>query len=178
MQVFVRRADFTGQPDEVVYVQATYDDTTTVDPTSYDGNLITILSLPPGAVLITRATPPAEGDPPPLPADTRPKLSTTWRTDYATNVLTGEANRRITAAFPDYSQRNSNAELNGYITTYGADATVWPAYQISRKAEIDRCWNYVNSVRASANAMGSQSLPLDPTANGNWPTVISPYVPS
>jgi hypothetical protein len=68
--------------------------------------------------------------------------------------------------------------LNGYITTYGADTTTWPTYQQNRLAEINRCWQYVNDVRAKANAMGEAQLPIDPTADGNWPTVIPPYVPS
>jgi hypothetical protein len=162
MQVFIKRSDLTGAADEHANIMASYDDSVAVDPT-WHGSDKTVMSVPP--VVINYA-------------GGLPSLFPDWRNNVGTQVLTGEANLRITAVFPDYSQRNANAEINGYITSYGADTTVWPAAAQSRKAEIDRCWSYVNEVRAKANAMSEISLPLDPTADGNWPTRVPPYVPS
>jgi hypothetical protein len=105
-------------------------------------------------------------------------LKSGWREPNKTQILSYEANRRIIAVFPDYSQRNANAELNGYITQYGTNTSTWPAYNQQRNAEITRCWNYVNAVRQNANGMGTVALPADPTDDSHWPTVISPYVPS
>lgn len=178
MQIFVKRADLTGQADEIVYAVATYDDATQVDPAAYDKIAITVFILPPTAVQIVVPTPPANGDIPLMPVDRRPTLVKSWRMDYVTQIPAGEAGRRIYSAFPDYSQMNSNNEMNGYITQYGNDSSKWPSAAQNRKAEIDRCWTYVNAVRASANAMAQQMLPVDPTADGHWPTIIPPYQPS
>lgn len=161
MQVFVSRNTLTGLADENVHVIASYEDAVLIDPAVH-GTGATIMIMPVDAVQM--------GVPMSLVQD--------WRTRFEVQIITGEANKRIIAAFPDYSQRNANAEINGYITSYGADSSAWPAGPQSRKAEIDRCWQYVNDVRAKANALGEAMLPVDPTADGNWPTVISPYVPS
>jgi hypothetical protein len=161
MQIFVDKTTLTGAGDEVVTVFGAYDDTATVASNAHGPNA-TVLTLPIDAIVTTQ---------PPM------TLVQDWRTTYNAQVLNGEANKRIVAVFPEYSQRNSNAELNNYITTYGANAGAWPAAQQSRKAEIDRCWQYVNDVRTKANAMAEAALPVDPTADANWPTVIAPYVP-
>jgi hypothetical protein len=181
MQYFVSRGELTGAADELVHILGSFDDGAVVDPATLGGSDITVMFMPSQAVQISASpsTPPDSSAGPIMPVTPNiPYLVKTWRVDFATNVLAGEANKRIVAVFPEYSQRNANAEINNYITAYGAVVSSWPAYQQSRKAEIDRCWAYVNDVRAKANAMGGAPLPVDPTADGQWPTVISPYVPS
>jgi len=160
MQVCVLRTDLTGASDENVRVLASYDDSVVVDSAWHPGT--TVMTFTADAVQNL-------GD--------IPNLVPGWRNTYQTSVLAGEANRRIITCFPDYSQRNANAEINGYITTYGTTVSAWPTGPQNRKAEIDRCWTYVNDVRGKANAMGEQTLPVDPTADANWPTVVAPYVP-
>jgi hypothetical protein len=105
------------------------------------------------------------------------QLQPAWREPNKTQILSYEANARIQAVFPDYSQRNANNEMNGYITTYGANSASWPSAQQSRKAEMDRCWTYVSAVRASANNAGNVALPADPTDDSHWPTRVPAYVP-
>jgi hypothetical protein len=161
MQVFILRSDLTGASDENARVMASYDDAIVVDMAWHPN--ATVLTVTPDAIQNTGGI---------------PNLFSGWRNTMQTPVLSGEASRRINNCFPDYSQRNANAEINGYITLYGTTVSTWPTEAQSRKAEIDRCWTYVNDVRGKANAMGEQSLPVDPTADANWPTVASPYVPS
>lgn len=163
MQAFVPKSALNSSPSEIVGVVAFYDDNVNVDIDSH-GPGMTLFSVPPAALNNTSGQ--------------IPTLVQNWRNLYQPQILGGEATRRINAVFPDYSQRNSNSEINGYIVQYGADSSQWPTYQQNRKAEIDRCWAYVNEVRAKANAMAEMQLPNDPTADANWPTVISPYVPS
>jgi len=101
-----------------------------------------------------------------------PTLTATWRNDYKP-VINAEAQRRIYDVFADYKQRNYTAAVQGYITQYGADATVWPQPAKDVKTEGDRGWTYVTAVRTAANAW--TAMPGgDPTADSIWPTVISP----
>jgi hypothetical protein len=166
MQVMVPRADLTGAADETVHVLMFFPDGASF-PAGTLQSTWTIFWVNDNLVVRDKNS---------AAISTR-LLDTNWRALSQTNLISYEANSRITTAFPDYSQRNANNEMNGYITLYGADSTQWPSAQQARKAEIDRCWNYVNAVRNTANAMGSASLPVDPSDNSHWPTVISPYVP-
>jgi hypothetical protein len=175
MQVFVARAELTGAADEIVIVRGSYDDNVVISTNAHGDGMI-ILSVLPTAILREGAAgdPAAAGQVWPQP----PRLVTDWRESSKTQIVGGEANRRIVDVFPDYSQRNSNSEMNSYITQYGTDSATWPAGAQSRKAEIDRCWTYVNAVRDNANAMTATTLPVDPTGDGNWPTRVPPYVPA
>ena len=155
MQVFVLRSQLTGNPDEVVNIVASYDDATIIDPGAH-GTGATVMSLP-------------------MSAKKGMVLVNGWRTNNAPQVLAYEANVRVLAAFPDYSQRNANNELNGYIILYGTNQSTWPPEAQARKAEMDRCWNYVNSVRATYATMSASALPADPTSDSHWPARISPY---
>jgi hypothetical protein len=161
MQVFVLRSDLTDAPDEHVNVISTYDDGLAIDPTVH-GTAATLMSLPTAAI---------------AGANQMPYLVQDWRTLDPNQEITFEANNRINAVFPDYSQRNANNEMNGYITAYGTNTGSWPAAAQSRYAEMNRCWTYVNQVRAAANSMAQSILPADPTDDSHWPTPISPYVP-
>jgi hypothetical protein len=161
MQVFVNRSDLTGAVDERVNVIATYTDGIVINPTMH-GTAATLLSLPTAAI---------------AGANQMPYLVQNWRTINPNQEITFEANVRINAVFPDYSQRNANNEMNGYITAYGTNTGSWPAAAQSRNAEMNRCWTYVNQVRAAANSMAASLLPADPTSDAFWPTAISPYVP-
>lgn len=186
MQVFVPRVDLTGAADEVVRVFASYEDSPLV-PTDLHGEQNTVLALPSIALVNnTAAIMPAfpipgmtPSGPPPVstPAAAAYTVKPNWRVDFKSPVIAGEANRRVLAVFPEYSQRNASAEMNNYITQYGADATTWPAAAKSRKAEMDRCWTYVNAVRNTANSMGQSNLPTDPSGDGNWPTRVPSYQP-
>jgi hypothetical protein len=106
-----------------------------------------------------------------------PRLTPGWREANKQRIVSAEATKRIDAAFPEYSQRNSLAEMNGYFAAHGPDAARWPAAAQRRKAEIDRAWAYVTATRAVANGLLKGALPADPTANGHWPTTIAAYQP-
>jgi hypothetical protein len=162
MQMYVPKSQLTGAADELVTVLASYQDGVVVNAFQVPPNC-TVLSLPQPMIASNAGM---------------PVLQKGWRNDNGPQVLNFEANNRINAVFPDYSQRNANNEATGYITQYGSDSTKWPAAAQSRKAEMDRCWNYVNAVRAAANTLVLSMLPADPTDNSHWPTPISPYVPS
>ena len=161
MQVFVRRSDLTLDSVPVI---GTYDDSVRIDPAQHGGDMV-VLSLPPNAVI----SPTAE--------ISMPMLVTGWREANKQQIISAQATKLIDDVFPEYSQRNSTAELTGYIATYGADSNKWPDAARKRKAEIDRCWSYVNAVRNKSTAMMRASLPVDPTANSNWPTRIASYQP-
>jgi hypothetical protein len=167
MQVFTPRSGLTGAANEAAVIMMSFPDGFVYPPTAMLAAW-TVLSVS-DAMVIPKVIPYLQSS--------TMVLQTNWRADNPTQTVSYEANRRITTTFPEYSQRNSNSEINGYITTYGADTTTWPAAEQARKAEVDRCWNYVNAVRNIANAMVLSALPVDPTDDSHWPTVISPYVP-
>lgn len=164
MQVIVPRADLTLAADEVVHVLYSYDDAatnmTTMKPEW------TIMSVNPVTSVVLDKT------------GMQKLLAPEWRNNSRNQIVSFEASLRVNAVFPDYSQRNANNEMNGYITTYGANSAAWPSGQQARKAEMDRCWAYINAVRQTANAMVNAALPADPTSDSNWPTRVPPYVPA
>lgn len=161
MKAFINRGDLTSGGDKVPIV-ALYDDTTLVSDQAHGGSVQ--VTVQPSAIVSDEYG--------------IQYLTGDWRAaGNQQQIVSAEATRRIDAMFPEYSQRNSIAETNGYILQYGIDTGKWPKAARDRKAEIDRCWNYVNAVRSKATAMMKGALPTDPTANANWPTVISPYQP-
>jgi hypothetical protein len=101
----------------------------------------------------------------------RSVLVATWRDDYKP-VVNAEAARRINLVFPEYKQRNFTAHYQDNITSYGADATVWPPAEQTFKTEYDRGWQYIGDVRAASNAWSA--MPTDPTADAIWPPTITP----
>ena len=163
MQVFVNRSDLTLAANEAVPVLGYYDDAQPIDRAAH-GASAAILSLSAGAVVNTSLG--------------MPTLAAGWREANKQRIASAEATRRIDAAFPEYSQRNSLAELTGYLAEHGADAGRWPAAAGRRKAEIDRAWDYVNAVRAAAGGLVKAALPADPTADSHWPRTMTAYQPS
>jgi hypothetical protein len=160
MQVFVRRSSLTLAADETVRVMAFYDDGVAITPAMQRPEL-TLLSLAANAI---RPTPTGMS-----------ALVAGWRESNREQIANGEAERRILEAFPDYAQRNASAELMGYLSTHGANASAWPREAQQRKAEIDRAWAYVEAVRRASNGMVARALPGDPTADSHWPTRITAY---
>lgn len=160
MQVFVRRSSLTLTADEAVSVMGYFDDAATLPPAMLRRTDFTLLSLANGAI---------------LPGMGLGSLAPGWREANRAQIVSGEATRRIDAVFPEYSQRNSIAEMNGYIVSLGVTATAWPTAPQRRKAEIDRAWSYVNAVRASADGMLKGALPADPTNDSHWPTRATAY---
>jgi len=160
MQVFVHRSDLTLTIGEVVRVFGYYEDGTEIAPDAH-GFGAALLSLSQAAIVndSLRTTTLAPG----------------WREANRELIVYSEAERRILAAFPDYSQRNSSAELMGYLAVHGANAAAWPAAAQRRKAEIDRAWAYVDAVRRASHGMLAGALPADPTADGHWPMRINAY---
>lgn len=163
MQVFVKKADLTADP---VPVLAVYEDSISVSRTMY-GDVCTVLSLPSSAV-ITNFAPPGEPSPPPFPA----QLKSDWRSN-APNICNGEAYRRITESFSEFMQRNATGSTSDSIMKHGADQSTWPQDAKDRQAAADAGWAYITAVRATSDAM-QDALPVDPTADVNWPTRIPP----
>lgn len=161
MQVFVRRSDLTLATGEAVPVMGYYEDSAAITPQMQR----------PGFTLLSLAT--TAMQPGPLMSE----LVTGWRESNKPQIVYGEAGRRILDVFPEHSQRNSVHEINSYLTQHGADSSRWPATARARQAEIDRCWTYLNAVRATANAMLKSALPADPTRDSHWPTRVGPYQP-
>jgi hypothetical protein len=160
MQVFVRRSSLTLAANETVPVMGFYEDSTAITPEMQRPDFA-LLSLA-GSSL--RSTPLGMS-----------QLVSGWREANREQIAYGEAERRILAAFPDYSQRNAAAEIMGYIAVHGANAAAWPAPAQRRKAEIDRAWAYVDEVRRASHVMLAGALPADPTSNAHWPPRISAY---
>jgi hypothetical protein len=158
MQVFVNRSDLTLSVNEIVRVLGYYDDGVEVAATAH-GPQAALLSLSKAAIDNTR-----HGT----------VLTSGWREANRELIVYSEAERRILAAFPDYSQRNASAELMGYLAVHGA-AAAWPAAAQRRKAEIDRAWAYVEAVRRAARGILARALPANPVADSHWPARISPY---
>jgi len=159
MQVFVRRSALTLATDEAVPVMAYYEDSVEITADMQRPEFAT-LSLPGHAIRTGPAL---------------PSLAPGWREENKSQIVSGEAERRILDVFPEHSQRNSMHEVYAYLTGFGADAGKWPASAQRRRAEIDRCWSYVDAVRNTATEMLKSALAADPTADSHWPTRIAPY---
>lgn len=160
MQVVVNKSDLISGNDSI-YVSVMYGDNVDVN----------LADQPPGSIVLSVSPSAVER----LPIGGR--LVKTWRETEKSTIVFTEAKRRIEEIFPEYSQRNANHELESYVLSYGSEPTKWPANVRARKDEIDRCWNYVDAVRAKSNNLVGAALAADPTADGNWPTRIAPYVP-
>jgi hypothetical protein len=161
MQVLVRRSALTLATDEAVPVMAYYEDSVEITADMQRPEFAT-LSLPGHAIRTGPAL---------------PSLAPGWREESKSQIVCGEAKRRILSVFPEHSQRNSMYEVNSYLTEYGTSLGKWPAAAQQRKAEIERCWTYVNAVRNAASDMLKSALAADPTADSHWPTRIAPYQP-
>lgn len=151
MLAFVERSDLSRPPSEPTRVLGYYDDSVTVDP-KWHGIDAVIVSVPASEIISM-----IDGM----------FLLPGWRNKIKPEA---EAERRISEVFPDYSQRNAIAEIEGYILQHGADATKWPNAAKQRKEEIDRCWNFVSAVRKASAKQGA-----NPLADNAWPTKIAPY---
>jgi hypothetical protein len=99
-------------------------------------------------------------------------LTASWRDDLAA-VINAEANRRIVAVFPDYTQSNATALTQTYMRQYGNDTAQWPLDAQNQQKEIDRGWTYANNVRAASNALAATG-PLNPCEDNLWPATIAP----
>jgi len=181
VQVFVHRADLTAaSPPDPIVVIAAYNDEPPIPYSAHDlthsaPSTVTALYLPTEMVLRTNVTLPGAPTFPGAPAPiTVPQtvLASTWRDD-AEKIINGEANRRIIEVFPDYKQRNSTAQMQMAVNAYGSDSTIWPPEAKTFKNEYDRGWTYVAAVRERTPLLIAD-LPPDPTADGYWPTRITP----
>src|SRR5262245_21110726 len=133
MQMFVRRSDL---PTEPVPVFSIYED----DPQHAEdlhGSEFTLLNLPIDK-LDRSVTPPV--------------LVSDFRLTKMPQLVNDQANRLIYVAFPDYMQRNANADINSSTMLYGANPATWPQDAKDRKAEGDRGWTYVAQVRMTSDA--------------------------
>lgn len=159
MKVFIKGADMASGKDARII--AVYEDDIAIDAKAHGDDAIMLTGVPRTAVK----------------SDINGMmLASDWRQMSDTRqVVSGEATKRIEEVFPSYSQLNTVMEVEQYILKYGTDAAKWPANVKQRKAEIDRCWDYVNAVRSASATMAKASLPVDPTADARWPNKIAPY---
>jgi hypothetical protein len=155
MLVFVHKSALTMAADEKVGVAMYFEDNVTPPP-NMDPNLVA-LRLPPGALVQTA---------------TLPTLAPGWRNTYRTEIANSEAERRILAAFPEHAQRNAIVETHRAMMKHGAEVKQWPEAAKRRQGEIDRLWEYVDDIRARADAMTKAALPANPSADSHWPTRI------
>jgi hypothetical protein len=165
MLVFVRRSDLINDP---VRVMAFYDELSAL-PLDFMGAECTRLSLPQEAIIK-----PTYDVLNPDPTAMIPKLVSDFRVQYMRQMVLAEASRRINLAFPDYMQRNSNADINNSTMKYGAGYGTWPPDAQARKAEGDRGWQFISDVRRVSDALETQTSTTDPTDDAHWPTQISP----
>lgn len=166
MQVFVQKAKLTDDPVPVV---AHYEDSPVV-PRNRMGDTCTVLAVPADAIQHNMLRP---DDPEVRPAA---QLKSDWRS-HADVICNGEAQRRILESFSEFMQRNATSSTSDSIMKYGADQSAWPQDAKDRQATVDAAWAYVTAVRQTSDAM-QDALPVDPTADANWPTRIPPvYIP-
>src|SRR5262245_14080761 len=159
MQVFVKRSDL---PTEPVPVFAFYEDSPRVADDLH-GPDMALLSLP--VEKVDRSVTP-------------PVLVSDFRLTKMPQMVNDQANRRIDVAFPDYMQRNANADINNSTVLYGTNVASWPQDAKDRKAEGDRGWTYVSQVRSTSDALSTNTGLIDPTDDVHWPTEITPvYIP-
>src|SRR5262245_40625717 len=125
-QVFVRRTDLILDPVPVI---AYYEEA--VDyPIDYHGADCTRICLPVEA--IDRGALGSATDP-----FVPPRLVSNFRSQWMDMMVNDEASRRIDLSFPDYMQRNGNADINNSLTKYGPDQATWPTDAKNRKSEND-----------------------------------------
>lgn len=160
MQVFVKKADLAADPVPVV---AYHEDAPSKSRNEY-GDECTVLALPNGAVVMLSDPDPTIAPPVRLKSD--------WRNN-AVIICNGEAYRRILESFSEFMQRNATQSTSDSIMKYGADQAAWPQDANDRQASADAGWAYVTAVRTTSDAMAA-ALPVDPTADSNWPTRIPP----
>jgi hypothetical protein len=164
MHVFINKSALGGSQNTIP-ILATYEDNVVISPKAHGDDAI-MVSVPSSAVTVDASR----------GAD-QFVLAKGWRDSFKPQIANDEARDRILDVFPEESQRYSIYELETYMLQYGTDIAKWPAAARTRKNEIDRCWNYVNAVRARSTAFANGTLPHDPTADSNWPSRIAPYKP-
>jgi hypothetical protein len=164
MQVYVARSQLTQDPVPVV---ASFDDLPWRDR-NLMGSSFTVLSLPTTAVARIE-------DPVTKIAST--VLASDWRSN-ASMIVNMEAQRRILESFSEFMQRNATNSTNDSLLRYGPDKTSWPQSAKDNQAAAEAGWDYVAAVREKSDALEA-ALPVDPTADSNWPTRIAPiYIES
>jgi hypothetical protein len=153
MQVYVVTAQISASQNTPII--ATYEDTTTVAAGTYPSGTrfwfvdAKYISMDRGMAL--------------LPA---------WR-DELDGVINGEANFRITAVFPPFTQQNAAIITQTYMMQYGNQIDNWPIDAQNQQKEIDRGWTYVNDVRKTSNDLQNTG-PLNPCDDNLWPATIPP----
>lgn len=160
MQIFVLRTELSNTNP---LVTATYDDSPVMDRAML-GTQYALLQMDPTAV---------QGD-----VSTRLKtLVGDWRTKFVSAVVNNEAQRRIYESFSQFMQNNALERVLNNVLRYGAVTTTWPSAEQDMAAAAAQGWTYVNTIRAASDAM-VQAMPVDPTADGNWPPRIPlVYIP-
>lgn len=64
-----------------------------------------------------------------------------------------EANRRITAEFPEWKQRNMMAEM---LDLFDKEKGNWNQTDIDRVAELQGIWSWIKDVRAQSDSIESE----------------------
>jgi hypothetical protein len=159
MKVFIRSSALSNPKPQVV---AYYEDNADVPETAH-GPGMTILHVPPNAVLY-------ESMPDSSMPDPMPKLVPNWRELAGKSIAAGEAQRRIKAALPPEEQIATLRELIGFIIDYGLDVSTWPTEAKTRKAKIYDLWNYIDAIKQHAQSF--TSAPADPMNDKIWPPKI------
>jgi len=159
MQFFVKRSDLSLPK---VPILGSSGDFPLLDRNTY-GTDVTVLTLPNNAMTYD--------------ADTHQYyLASNWRTN-AQMICNGEAYRRIIESFTEFMQRNATNDATQSVMLYGADPATWPQDAKDRKAAAETGWDYVTAIRQQSDALAN-ALPVDPTADAQWPTRIPPvYIP-
>jgi hypothetical protein len=104
-----------------------------------------------------------------------PTLRSDWR-EAMEEIVNTEASRRIEEVFPEYMQRNSNADVTASSLKYGTNVGTWPQDAQDRKAESDRGWQFISTVRQTSDALGLDHTLIDPSDDSHWPTAPDPPI--
>jgi hypothetical protein len=161
MKIFVRSSGLGESRPQVV---AYYDDDTDV-PADAHGPGMMVINVPPNA-LVQETLPSGILD--------APRLVPNWRELASTQIVAGEAKRRIEEVLPPAEQLATLRELIDFIIQHGIDVSQWPAEAKTRKAKIDDAWNYVRSVKEHASSM--KPAPANFASDKVWPTRIKKIV--
>jgi hypothetical protein len=128
------------------------------------GTTRAVISLPQSAVIYDTNT-------------RRSKLTTSWRTDNATQIVNDEGQRRIIESFSEYMQRNALRAVQYYTNLQGTNVSLWDPANRAIHDTAEAGWVYVAAVRNRADSLVS-ALPVDPTDDANWPARIAVvYIP-
>lgn len=153
MKIFIRSGDVTA---DNIMVMASYSDNTDIADDAH-GSGYSVMYVPDNAIE-RRQLP---GQPEAM------YLKSNWR-ESADAIMNGESTRRIAEIFPDDSQRAALAETNSNMMAYGLNIADWPADARTRKGMFDAGWNYITSVKQTAEALKS-AVPANPSDDSHWP---------